>query len=188
MERNKIFKIRSLNCRGLKMELKCRQLATDMDDYKMDILCIQETHLRENDIFVIISFNNKRYCLQFRTESTKTKFRGVGIVVEQNLDCTFNPVHERLCYISCKINNRKCHILTAYAPALPQSEKNSNERLDFYDELNWILSTFNKYDIVITGGDFKAKTRFGFDQYRKNLGRFAKGMLNNNGKRLLELM
>ena len=55
MNKNKIYRISTLNCRGLNNDLKLWQLATDMEDYKLDIMCIQETRFLENKMFEITS-------------------------------------------------------------------------------------------------------------------------------------
>ena len=40
------MRIGSFNARGLILEEKQKQLAEDFENYNLDVLCIQETHLR----------------------------------------------------------------------------------------------------------------------------------------------
>ena len=40
------MRIGTFNVRGLILEEKQKQIAEDFEKYKLDVLCIQETHLR----------------------------------------------------------------------------------------------------------------------------------------------
>ena len=48
------------------------------------------------------------------------------------------------------------------------------------------MNTYNRNHVVIIAGDFNAKTGNGYSLYHENMGRFGKGIINNNGYSLLE--
>ena len=62
IQRNNVmsFKIGSFNVRGLKETSKLTFLVSDIEYYKIDVCCLQETHLTET-----ISSNKKRKILLF---------------------------------------------------------------------------------------------------------------------------
>ena len=43
----KVFKLGTFNVRGLSKDVKQTQLSNDMTKYKMDVMCIQETKMKE---------------------------------------------------------------------------------------------------------------------------------------------
>ena len=55
-----ILRIGSLNVRGLRNELKQRLVATDLEKYNINVLLIQETHIKNNEIFDISSFKKSQ--------------------------------------------------------------------------------------------------------------------------------
>ena len=188
---DKYEKYATLNCRGLNNELKRRQLATDMDDYKIDYCCLQETHIGNLEIdqhhnSIIYSFSGNAYKLLLSSSNTN-KFAGVGFLVKANLNFIFEPINNRLCILRFKTNNLKYTLISAYAPTLINSEKNPELKYDFYNQLESVISNEPKSSILIIGGDFNAKTGSGYNQYKQNIGKFGKGLLNSNGNSLLEL-
>ena len=46
-ERTTTFKLGTFNVRGLTQDTKQEQLSRDMNRYKLDVLCIQETKIKE---------------------------------------------------------------------------------------------------------------------------------------------
>src|SRR2546426_2177586 len=108
LNRSKYSKVGTLNCRGITCDLKPRQLATDMDDYKLDILFLQETHLKGKGEIQITSFNGKTYNLNFSGSDINSKSRncaGVGIILKANIKYSFVSVSERICYIKYKVKD-----------------------------------------------------------------------------------
>ena len=187
-----MWKLGSLNCRGINYNLKELQLATDFENYKLDFLAVQETHIKEQKILSIESLKGRKYTLYNSGQdinSNQRNFTGVGIITRENFNCTFTAVSDRICYISfiTEKNNIKNIIISAYAPTLPSSQKNPDIRQKFYDELDQIISSTNSSMRVFLLGDFNAKTGSGYNFYRENMGVYGKGVLNENGEFLLEL-
>src|SRR5437899_1121772 len=99
-----LLRIGTLNVRGLRNELKRTTIASDIEKYKLDILLIQETHIKNTEIFEIKSNKNSKYIVY---NSGGGSFRGVGIITRSDLECSFIPVNDRICYIICTINKNK---------------------------------------------------------------------------------
>ena len=86
-------------------------------------------------------------------ESFGKNSAGVGIIVKENLDCTFTSVNDRICFIKCKIKNVNHLIISAYAHTLPNSEKKPEDRAEFYEKLDSIINyESNSTQILIGGG------------------------------------
>ena len=94
-----LLNIGTLNCRGLyNNNLKERQISQDMIDYKLDFLCVQETHIRGKGIIELDSFKYNKYKLYYSglDESDKTRnFTGVGIICKPDFKCNFTAVSDR---------------------------------------------------------------------------------------------
>ena len=129
----------TLNCRGIGNDLKQKQLATDMEDYNLDI-CIQETHIQGQDVVTIESLNKNRnrYKL-YNSGSNFDKKAGVGIVVRENFECTFTSVSERLCFIRCKISNINYIIISAYAHTVLSQKVKKNQQIESNFMKTWSL-------------------------------------------------
>ena len=177
----------TINCRGLNTDLKRRLLATDLEDYNIDVLNVQETHVKESGEIILESIKCRKYRL-FHSGTENNNFTGVGILIkDNNLNCSYHPVNERLCFITFEKENQKYLIINAYAFTLPVSEKNNQLREDFYNKLDDILNNYSDTQFIrIIAGDFNAKTGSGNQIYPEVVGHFGKGEINENGLALLE--
>jgi len=75
--------IGTLNCRGIQSDIKKMQLANDMVKYKIYILAIQETHIKENSMPNITAECGKNFSLHLsgnRKDGKPNSFAGVGFV------------------------------------------------------------------------------------------------------------
>lgn len=183
-----LVKIGTLNCRGLNNDLKLKQLATDFEEYKLDILAIQETHLKETEITEIKPFNGNSYKLfcSSKKEAQNTSFTGVGFVTKSDFDGTFTPISDRICYITKRYKDTNCIFVSAYAPTLPRSERCPEEREEFYEQLDGIIKSNENKGTIFVCGDFNAKTGSSQNLYKENMGKFGKGKSNENGNFLLD--
>ena len=140
MKKNRnIQKISTFNCKGLLSSTKQRLLAIDFEKYKTAAMCIQETHMKR---YGVIISNQVMETTAYYNQGHKTKsINGVGIVVAANRNINFEPISDRICVITTKINNtHKLIIISVYAPTLETSEKNHDARDNFYNELGSIIS------------------------------------------------
>ena len=77
--------------------------------------------------------------------------------------------------------------IASYAPTLEVSEKKPAIRDEYYQELESIINTVSKRDILIVGGDQNAKLGTGHEEYPESIGHYGKGAINSNGKYLAEM-
>ena len=111
------------------------------------LLCaIQETKMSDTNVIPLKSDKGNIYNLY--TSHCDNKYHGVGFVVSDRLNVKFNPVNNRLCYLILKSDEETTYVINAYAPTLPNSEKNPLVRDNFYDELQSVLELCKQKDII----------------------------------------
>lgn len=76
------LKVGTLNCRGLNQVVKAKCIATFLKKSHMDVVCLQETYLKNGKIFKQAS---KAYPIQFLAPGT-SKSRGVAILISSKVD------------------------------------------------------------------------------------------------------
>ena len=119
------MRISTWNLRGL----DTKELVKDLHSYKLDILCVQETHLRGTDT---IKLDNK-YTLYY-TGAENSSHHGIGIIIKNNCQAKFKRIDDRICLIEIELDkliedkkeinkNRKLTVISAYAPTLINSKK-----------------------------------------------------------------
>eukprot|EP00794_Sanderia_malayensis_P021015 gene21015-23067_t len=185
---NKVFNVATLNTRGLKSTEKRTTLADDMRRYQIQIMAIQETHLQGTDTLEIKTSDGKHNYDLFHTGSDSNKYHGVAIVCEKGLKANFQNISNLLCKAVLKIENRRLVFISCYTPTLQNSEKNPQEREEFYDSLHTAIQNVNSRDLLIIGGDLNAKTGTGWSMDSKVMGKFGKGKINSNGTHLLDTL
>ena len=92
-----------------------------------------------------------------------------------------------ICMATIKAGNRNHTMICAYAPTLPNSEKNPEQREIFYKDLESVINNVSKRSILYVAGDFNAKTGSGYKNYPRQVGFYGTGTINSNGENLLEL-
>eukprot|EP00794_Sanderia_malayensis_P004055 gene4055-4606_t len=189
----------TLNVRGLNTELKKLQVANDMSRYKLSILAIQETKLKEEGVTEITTTVKSKTYKVYHTGNPENKHHRVGIVVEKGINgginAEFKAISNRICKATIKLkgqneneNHRNLIFISSYAPTLDVSEKNPKIREDFYEELESVIKEVSKRDICIIGGDQNAKTGLGRKEFPEVIGRYGKGTMNSNGGALAEML
>ena len=162
-------------------------LVMDFELYKMSTLDPQEMHIKEYGRMKLTSNTGKTYIF-YCSGSKSNSENGVGIILPSNVNAEFDPIYERICKVRIKDNyNLKVDILSVYAPALNRSEKNHEIRENFYTKLDCIFGNISNRHIVITTGNFNAKTgrTFKIKTYQVVIGTYVKGNVNTNGTHLL---
>lgn len=185
------MKVSTYNCQGLLSNNKKQFLIQDFDKYKIDILCLQETHDRESGLEEIISnTTGKRYHL-YKSGNNKKSNNGVAFLVNESRNISFLPINDRICKLTTTISNQTHNlvVICCYAPTLENSTKNPELRDNFYDQLDSVIRKINSRDALIIGGDFNAicgkNTTKDFPEYRGTIGKYGKGTINDNGHSLL---
>ena len=115
-------------------------------------MCIQETRIKGYGVHNLQSSNGNNYLLYYSGHKTKS-INGVRIIVAANRNINFEPISDRICVTTRKINNtHKLIIISAYAPTLETSEKN-HVCDNFYNELGSIISRVksrDKWHVILT--------------------------------------
>ena len=148
---------------------------------------LNETHVVEKDLEEI-KIGKKTYNIYHNGIEGENKFSGVGISIEKHIEATFARISDRICIAKVNLEDSvKMFIIVVYAHTLTVSEKKKNYREDFYKTLSEISRKVAKSrHMLVTLGDFNAKTGSGYHDFPDTMGRFGKGHLNSSGKYLLE--
>ena len=172
------MKIGTFNVRGLLDKQKLEDLTEDLESYDLDILAVQETHIRGTHK---IALGNK-YTL-YNTGSIEHSYHGVGIIVKNKYSAKFVVISERVCKITVESPKFKTTVISAYAPTLTKSHKQPKLADNFYSDLQLALDQTPKYNHIFIGLD--ANAQLGKNHHFPNqVGPFGHGYLNSNGERL----
>ena len=176
-----MLKIGTLNVRGCHSNHKLETLIQDFRKYKLDIIGITETHIPVSEELT----ESSEYTI-FTVNKEKNIHHGVGIAVKKALNPIFMKLSDRICKTTVKIDSRKLHVISVYAPTTSYSKQHPEELEEIY---NIITSEYRKIpnrDYFILCGDFNAKVGTKWYEYPDNLGRYSKGTVNNSGSLLLD--
>ena len=189
-DKEKNFYIGTLNVQGGNNDAKKQSLADDMKKYKLKLLCTTETRIPgEVNVETLTTTCKEQNYKHYTSGGTNKKTRyGVGILACTDLSVEFKAVSERMCMATIEStgNEPNLIIISAYAPTEPQSTKNPKLREQFYSDLDALVNSVNKRDVLYIGGDFNAKTGSAYSIYPENMGIHGKGEANSNGMRLLD--
>ena len=180
--------VRSLNVRGIREEKDPKQIADDMQKYKIDIMWMQEHHLKGTGVIEIRSKDNKNTYELFYTGPKDNKHHGEGVIVRKDLKADYKEITEKMCVVTIKFEkqNRNLMFISTYAPTLKVTEKDKNIREEFYGALTNTVNGINGRDMLIIMGNMDAKIGSGHHDYPECIGRYGKGKMNSNGKHLAE--
>lgn len=186
-----IFKVGTFNVRGIISDYNKKCLADDLvKKYDLQILGIQETHLKGTGCQDIVTSDGKNNFNLFYNGADDNKYHGVGIVCNSTLKPVFTPISNRICKLTAQINDygegKNITFISAYAPTLSNSEKHPEERDQFYDDLENVINPIPRRNIQILGGDFNAKVGTNNTDLEDHFSKFGKGVINENGERLIE--
>ena len=189
---NSIFNVGTFNVRTLQSEIRKKQLSKDLENYKLDIVCLQETKIQEG---VDITIDGNRL-ICFKSDS---RYYGCGFLVSRkwigNIYRTWR-VTDRICVIQFKIDIHKqaidqgktniISIINIYAPTSQRAAKFPEETQGFYSDLNNTIETLGNKTILFIGGDFNAKVGK-YEEGETCIGHFSKGKRNDNGNLVIDL-
>lgn len=172
------IKIGTWNLQGLNEAGAAKNLLQEIKLYKLDILAVQETHLKEVNIQELEGY-------VFYNSGGKHRRFGTGFLVKENLVekiKKFEAVSEKLCYLTIQTENKKLTIINIHAPT---EEKKEEEKEMFYEELERVVNIIPKNNIKMVIGDANAKVGKE-DIYRWVVGTESKHQVSNdNGLRLI---
>ena len=180
------LKVATLNVQGCKDKTERINIAKDAKKYGINIMGLTETHMEEEEK-ENITVGNTSYNIYHNGINNKNKYTGVGLLINAEIKTDFKKISDRICVAEIDLNiQKKIIVIVAYAPTLVVSEKQPSEREDFYNKLSEITRKTNKNrHIIITLGDFNAKTGSGHRNFPEVVGKYGKGHINSNGEYLI---
>jgi len=161
---------------------KAELLVHEMDNLNWHILGISEMRwegtgeaLSEDGHKLWFSGNNKK------------KINGVGFLVNmaiKNSVLEYTPVNERLAMIRIAGKPFNLTVVQVYAPTQDCCDEVID---DFYENLNDLIKTIRRKDILVVQGDWNAKIgEDAYENWKGVVGKFGHGETNERGLKLLE--
>jgi len=125
-------KIGTWNVEGISLDnpVKLEQLKKHMENEGLDLLCIQETHVRGAPYFL-----SDGYLVICSGSDADREYAGVGFIVSPSLRPAvrgFKQLSERLCSIRLRVSGGAIVFISAYAP---QNGRSYEQRQDFFNAL-----------------------------------------------------
>ncbi len=78
-----------------------------MQKYKLDILGVQEHHMKGTGVIDIKSSDNKNVYEFYYTGPKENQHHGVGIVAKKELFADYKPISDRICMATIWIEGEK---------------------------------------------------------------------------------
>ena len=139
------LKVLSVNCQGLRNKNKRSDVLSYLKDTGAGIICLQDTHLTEQDLQATkMIWNNECYL-----HGQRTNARGVGILINNNfeqevIECNKDTDGNYLQLIM-KIQTFKINLITIYAPNI--------DRPEFFNQIRDLMNKTDT-DYIVVCGDF----------------------------------
>ena len=166
------MRIATFNVRGLSLEEKKQSLATDFEKYKLDVLCIQETHLRGTKTLNFRGEKGNKVKI-FHTGAETDSHHGVGIVVDYNRKTLFKRINDRICFV--RLLDSNIVVICAYSPTNQNTRANSNNTNNFYLALNDTLNSFFNNTLVFIAADLNCQIGIHHKEHPELIGKYYKG-------------
>ena len=137
------LKLFSLNVRGLKNRLKRLKLFNYLKTQKFDLVCLQESHITNNDIQIWEKEWGGKLFYNVGTGHSK----GEVILVSKLFSGTVDLIRaqDRLLIVSVSYEDYNFNLVNIYAP------NDGQEKIRFFNILQGILGNFNENEMIVTG-------------------------------------
>ena len=150
------IKILSANCRGIRNKVKRYDVINYMKDKKVNILCLQDTHLTIEDETDIKTYWQGEILLH----GVNTNSRGVAILLndtfEYKVKNIFRDTSGNMIILDFQMSDVKLKLINIYGPNIDDSS--------FYDSISTLLSK-NEEEYIIWCGDFNMTLNPVLDSY-----------------------
>ena len=137
------IKVLSANCQGLRNTEK-RNVLNFLKETKASIVCLQDTHLIEEDLNLVNKIWHKCYL-----HGTRTNSRGVAVLINNNFEYTVDEIHKdtegNYLQLLLTCGSIKINLINLYAP--------NTDSPNFFSEIEK-LTTNEETDYVVICGDF----------------------------------
>ena len=154
-QRRTVFRVATLNVNTLMKVGQRHLLLKDMERLDIDVLCIQETRLRETGTHKL--GDNGSFWM-FLQSADQRGYSGVGVIVRSHLQVFHSEnCNERLMIVGLRHMNRELIILSCYAPT---NTDNDDQRDEFWAILeSKLMDLKDKFPLadLIVAGDYNAE-------------------------------
>ena len=162
---------------------KLYQLCKAMDDYKLDVLGITETHMPGKGTLDLANGG----LLLYSGSTDGVKRRGVGIALSKKVKdslISYTPVSERIITARLHSAHINVSITVGYAPI---NDTTSSVKDKFYNELDAVQSKLPGHDVKLVLGDFNARVGKDPTPYHGVIGKHSfHDFATDNGNRFLD--
>ena len=189
------YNFATFNVRGLTKDHKRHLLIEDCYNYKLDILCVQETKCTKLEDIML----SKNYRLMIM-EQRHGRHGGLGFVIAPRMlqfVKTYKYISDRVAILDIEIPNStsgsiKYRIVNAYGPTNPRCIANPQLVTDFYNAVTSAIDIPSRYELFVMG-DFNSRLGKLSDEERtlnvtNHIGIHAVGIRNCNGEHLLDFI
>lgn len=176
------LRIGTWNVRTLLQTGKLNQLIRNADQYRMDILGVQEVRWTGRD-----STKVEDWELFYSGRDDNQHIEGVGLLLSQKARRALlmvEFVNERLMRARFRAKHTNLTVVVAYGPT---EDKNDADKDMFMAQLDEVIGRIPKHDLIVLAGDLNAKVGGDHMTWPAVIGKFGIGEMNNNGQRVLEL-
>ena len=175
--RDRCLKLGTWNVRTLYQAGKLDNLIQEMENMRLDILGISETHWVEEGKII-----KENHTLIY--SGGKEHRKGVGILMKNYIARSmlgFWAISERVILLKLQAKPFNINIIQVYAPT---SDCEDEEVEKLYQEINNGIQQTKSGEVLCVMGDFNAKV--GKEKYEKIIGTYGLGNRNERGDRLIE--
>ena len=175
--RDRCLKLGTWNVRALYQAGKLDNLIQEMENMRLDILGISETHWVEEGKII-----KENHTLIY--SGGKEHRKGVGILMKNYIARSmlgFWAISERVILLKLQAKPFNINIIQVYAPT---SDCEDEEVEKLYQEINNGIQQTKSGEVLCVMGDFNAKV--GKEKYEKIIGTYGLGNRNERGDRLIE--
>ena len=170
--------------------MKKHQLVQDLVDYKLDILCLQESKIQDGCDVNILGHR----VLLFESDC---RYYGNGFVIHKSVIPSIQKawkVNDRVCAIQLSLDSqdqfkkgriRSITLFNIYGPTSALTRNNPDEIDNLYNSLQTVYDSLTNDTLILLAGDFNSKVGKK-KEGETNLGSFSKGTRNDNGGSLVQ--
>ena len=111
---------------------------------------------------------------------------GVAILMTKKAEqalMEWKPISDIIIYARLFSKYEKLSIIQVYAP---MNEANVEDKDNFYEQLQTVVDSVHKHDILLVMGDLNAKVGEDNEGYENIIGSHGVGERNDNGERLVD--
>ena len=182
------FNVGTFNVHGLKSNIRKEHLVKDLEQYKLDIICLQETKIvNELDINIGHSrlVNFKPNCVHY----------GSGFLISNKVNSSIlhkEQIYDRICYLDIQLEESKIlTLINVYGPTQSKVELDEKCRDEFYLKLGELIKKKKKDSkgkgMILIAGDFNSRVGSNDSDFPDGcIGPHSRGPRNDNGQTLVD--